>query len=257
MRIITLTTDFGLSDWFVGAMRGVILGLAPRAQIVDLTHGVPPGDVRAGAFALAAGCRCFPRGTIHVAVVDPGVGSARHALAVRTDDYVFVGPDNGLLSFALAGEKVRAVRRLTEERWFRRPVSRNFHGRDVFAPVAAHLSRGLPFAKLGPSAADWVRLPWPEPVTRGRTVRGEVVYLDRFGNAITSIRNEQLPPREGLVIRLSGNRRIPLRQFYQAVPAGRPVALPGSAGLLEVAVNGGSAADRLGLRIGSVLEMAR
>lgn len=137
MNIITLTTDFGLADWFVGSMKGVILGINPQARIVDITHDVPAGDIRAGAFALLASYRCFPRNTVHVAVVDPGVGSERAAIAVRTEEYFFVGPDNGVLSFALAHENVQEVRHLQNEMLFRTPVSNTFHGRDIFAPVAA------------------------------------------------------------------------------------------------------------------------
>src|SRR5208283_126339 len=163
MNLITLTTDFGTRDWFVGTMKGVILSRCPRAAIVDITHEIPAGDIRAGAFALAAGCRFFPKGTVHVAVVDPGVGSARHAIVVQTANYFFVGPDNGVLSFALAKEKIKTIRRLENKGIFLQPVSCTFHGRDIFAPVAARLCRGFPIHKLGPLQKDFVRLPWPEP----------------------------------------------------------------------------------------------
>ncbi len=149
MRAITLTTDFGLGDWFVGTMRAVILGIHPRANVVDITHGIPPGDIRAGAFALMASCRFFPRGTVHVAVVDPGVGSRRRAIAVRSANHFFVGPDNGVLSWALGLEEIKTIRLLENPEYFLAPVSRTFHGRDIFAPVAAHLSRGLRASRLG------------------------------------------------------------------------------------------------------------
>ena len=155
--------------------------------MVDLTHDLPPGDIRGGAFALAASHRFFPKGTIHVAVVDPGVGSRRRAIAVQTAKGVFVGPDNGVLSWALAKEKVRAIHALENEAYFLQPVSRTFHGRDIFAPVAAHLSRGVPIQKLGPALKDFVRLDWPEPRVRRGGFEGEVVYIDRFGNAITNL----------------------------------------------------------------------
>jgi S-adenosyl-L-methionine hydrolase (adenosine-forming) len=249
--IITLTTDFGRQDWFVGAMKGVILRLNPRATIADLSHEVPAGDIRSGAFVLAAGCCYFPKGTVHVAVVDPGVGSARSAIAVRTADYFFVGPDNGVLSLALAREKVLSIRRLTEERFFLRPVSRTFHGRDVFAPVAAHLSRGVSARKLGPAEEDFVRLPWRESRTRSGCVEGEIIYVDRFGNAITNITTASLPAREKYGVFVGRKRVGPVREFYQSVPIGETVAVPGSAGFLEICVNGGSAAKKLKLRIGS------
>lgn len=150
MNIITLTTDFGARDWFVGAMKGVILGINPRASIVDVTHEIPGGDVRGGAFVLAASYRFFSRGTVHVAVVDPGVGSRRDAIAAQTVDYFFVGPDNGVLSLALSGEKIKVIRRLENKKFFLKPVSQTFHGRDILALVAAWLSKGTPCPKLGP-----------------------------------------------------------------------------------------------------------
>lgn len=249
MQLITLTTDFGTRDWFVGTMKGVIHRIAPRAVVVDITHEIPPGDVRAGAFALAASWRFFPKGSVHVVVVDPGVGSTRAAIAVRAANGVFVGPDNGVLSLALAGEKVLGIRRLANERFFLKPVSRTFHGRDVFAPVAAHLSRGARFAELGPEQSDFVRLPQVAPRRSGRAIQGEVLYVDRFGNAITNIPNAWIEAtRAGIFVH--GKRIARLAAFYQAVPRGRAVAVPGSTGFLEVAVNGGNAAKRFGLKTG-------
>ncbi len=253
MHLITLTTDFGTRDWFAGTLHGVILGLNPRARIVDLTHEIPAGDIRAGAFALAAGCRYFPKRTVHLAVVDPGVGSARPAIAVRTAHYFFVGPDNGLLSWALAGEKIRAVVRLENEKYFLRPVSRTFHGRDLFAPVAAQLSRGVSIRKLGPTQKDFVRLPWPAARMLPGRIEGEVVYADRFGNAITNIENARFAARGGYEV-FAGRRRLgAVKSFYQSVPAGRAVAVRGSSGFLEIGVNGGSAVKNLKLGIGSRL----
>jgi S-adenosylmethionine hydrolase len=192
VSVITLTTDFGTCDWFVGTMKGVIASLAPGTTVVDLTHDLPPGDIRGGAFALAASHRFFPKGTVHVAVVDPDVGSNRKAIAVQTAKAVFVGPDNGVLSWALAKEKVTAIHALENEAYFVQPVSRTFHGRDVFAPVAAHLSRGVPIRKLGPALKGFVRLDWPEPQARRGGFEGEVVYIDRFGNAITNLESRLL-----------------------------------------------------------------
>ncbi len=251
MQLITLTTDFGVQDWFVGTMKGVILSLAPRATIVDLTHEIPPGDIGCGAFALAVSCRFFPKGTVHLAVVDPGVGSARGAIAVQTADYFFVGPDNGVLSWALAREKIKFICRLTNEKFFLRPVSQTFHGRDIFAPAAAHLCRGVSPARLGPAQNDFVRRPWPQPVVRRDGLLGEVVYIDHFGNAITNLEISQLEPADaGEIIWDGGRRRCPVKAFYQAVPAGQAVAVRGSSGFLEIAVNGGSAAQRFNLNIG-------
>ena len=295
MSVITLTTDFGTRDWFVGTMKGGIVGLAPGTTVVDLTHDLPPGDIRGGAFVLAAGCRFFPKGAVHLAVVDPGVGSGRKAIAVQTDKAVFVGPDNGVLSWALAKERIRAIHGLENEAFFLQPVSRTFHGRDVFAPVAAHLSRGVPIQKFGPALKDFVRLAWPEARVRRGGVEGEVVYIDRFGNAITNLEGRLLgsalfrsdlltshePPKtrpspcplpatrgeggrrpgEGRFVESSGRascevyakRRwnCPLKAFYQAVASKKPVALVGSSGYLEIAINGGSAAKVLGVSIGT------
>jgi S-adenosylmethionine hydrolase len=257
VNLITLTTDFGARDWFVGTMKGVILGLCPRAAIVDITHEIPPGDIRAGAFALAASCRFFPKGAVHVAVIDPGVGGSRPAIAVQTSDYFFVGPDNGVLSFALAREKIRSIRRLENERWFLSPVSQTFHGRDIFSPVAARLSGGLAIQKLGPLAKDFLRLPWPEPRRRQNRIEGEIVYLDRFGNAITNIDAELLRRFDSARVKLRVGRRsaVPIATHYQAVPRGQLLALIGSSGLLEIAINGGSAAGRLKLRLGDKFEL--
>ncbi|HWV98587.1 MAG TPA: SAM-dependent chlorinase/fluorinase [Candidatus Acidoferrum sp.] len=252
-RLITLTTDFGTHDWFVGTMKGVIHGTAPRAAIIDLTHEIAPGDIRAGAFALAAGYRFFPLGTVHVVVVDPGVGSARRGIAVRSRDYFFVGPDNGVLSWALAREKILALHRLENQNYFLKPVSRTFHGRDVFAPVAAHLCRGVPIRKLGPPAKDFVRLDWPAPTKTARGLRGEVVYIDRFGNAITNIEASRLPNLRPIAVVLNGKRLCSVADFYQAVAPGRPVAVAGSSGFLEIAINGGNAARGLRIHVGATV----
>jgi len=252
VKIITLTTDFGSADWFVGTMKGVILGINPRVQIVDITHDIPAGNIRAGAFALAASHRFFPVRTIHIAVVDPGVGSQRKPLVVQTEHYLFVGPDNGVLSYALAREKIKAVHQVTNERFFLRPVSHTFHGRDVFAPMAAHLSKGVPIRKLGTVASDFVRLDWPQPQFDQYATRGEILYIDRFGNAITNIDHSALT-RFDLArceVVAKRNRVGRVCSFYQAVPAGKPVAVPGSSGFLEIAVNGGSAARVFRLQVG-------
>jgi S-adenosyl-L-methionine hydrolase (adenosine-forming) len=253
VSVITLTTDFGTHDWFVGTLKGVIAGIAPKANIIDLSHDLPPGDIRGGAFALAASCRFFPKGTVHVAVVDPGVGSRRKAIAVQTANGVFVGPDNGVLSWALVNEKAKAVHALENEAYFLKPVSQTFHGRDVFAPVAAHLSRGVPIKKFGPALKDFVRLDWPESQRKRGGVEGEVVCTDRFGNAITNIGSELLRGAAMASCEVFAKRRriCPLRTFYQSVPHKTPVALAGSSGFLEIAVNGGSAEKLLGLRIGT------
>lgn len=249
---ISLTTDFGAADWFVGTVKGVLARLAPDARVIDLVHEVPPGDIRAGAFALLSACRYFPRGTVHVAVVDPGVGGPRRAIAVRTPDYFFVGPDNGVLSWALRREPAGVVHAIENEAIFLQPLSRTFHGRDLFAPAAAHLARGGGIEELGPASSDVCQLPWPEPEPRKNGLLGEVLYVDRYGNAITNLPAEAArgPEPAGMRLYLAGRPICAIRESYQAVPAGRPVAVVGSSGFIELAVNGGSAARRFGLKPG-------
>jgi hypothetical protein len=259
MRIITLTTDFGTKDWFVGTMKGVILGIHPEALVVDITHDVSHGDIRGGAFALAASYPFFPRGTIHLAVVDPGVGGSRSALVVQTADYLFVGPDNGVLSWALRQEKIKAIRKLENEKFFLRSISQTFHGRDVFSPVAAHLGKGVAVEKFGPAQKQLVTLLWPKPRRTRREVAGEVLYIDRFGNAITNIRSEFLDgfDRASCRVFLRHKAVAPLKQFYGEVPAGQVACVTSSSGFLEIAVNGGSAAEKLKLNVGDAVEVRR
>ncbi|MHC1764771.1 MAG: S-adenosyl-l-methionine hydroxide adenosyltransferase family protein [Verrucomicrobiia bacterium] len=259
MAIITLTTDFGLQDWFVGTMKGVVLGIAPSATLVDITHEIAPGDVQAGAFALAAAFRFFPPGTVHVAVVDPGVGSDRAAIVVETERYRFVGPDNGLLSLAVdqAGPR-KSVYRLEDRRWFLSHVSQTFHGRDVFAPVAAHLSNGVPATELGPEPANFQRLAMPGPVQTPQGWTGSIVCIDRFGNAITNLPDHLPIFQQSLLVRVRAGQSadtVRLSSSYSAVPKGEPLAILGSSGFLEIAVNGESAAQVLGLAVGASVEV--
>jgi S-adenosyl-L-methionine hydrolase (adenosine-forming) len=251
--IITLTTDFGRRDWFVGIVKGVILGVNPSARLIDVTHDLPPGDIGYGAFALAAACQFFPPGTVHVAVVDPGVGSARGAIAIQTGKFFFVGPDNGVLSWAVRKDKVIAIHKLKNESFFLRPVSATFHARDVFAPVAAHIANGTPLSALGPPINDFVRLVWPEARSCGGEAVGQVLYVDNFGNAITNLEVSALENHGGATLEVlnAGERICYVAEFYQAVPAGEAVAVTGSSGFLEIAINGGSAAKELDLAVGS------
>ena len=266
--LITLTTDFGLEDNFVGVMKGVIAGIAPEARVVDLSHAVPPQDVAAGAFVLVTGFAYFPEGTVHVAVVDPGVGSARRAIALQAGGYFFVGPDNGLLGYALAalaeagqlegrwqdgwwelGGDARAVE-LTEWAYWRPMVSQTFHGRDVFAPVAAHLVRGVPLAELGPAVDRVQALALPRPEPEGDGWRGNVVYVDRFGNLITNLRDGELGGTRWRVA-VAGREIAGLSPSYAAM--GELGAIMGSAGYLEIAAPNGSAAALLGVRVGTAV----
>lgn len=240
MRAITLLTDFGVADYFVGAMKGVILSINPHATIVDITHEIPAQDVAAGAFTLLAAYDAFPKGTIHVAVVDPGVGSARRPIVVRALDQLFVGPDNGLFTYIL--DSGSEVFHITASEYFRRPVSNTFHGRDIFAPVAAALSNGTDPSLLGPRIADPVRL----PISRNP----QVIHIDHFGNLVTNITRDSY--KEGMTLVVKGKTIRAFRNFFgeDVGEAGEPFAIWGSAGFLEIAVNGRSAAELLGVKRG-------
>ena len=248
MSIVTLTTDFGARDYYVGAVKGVILSIAPDAHLVDLTHEIPPQDVLAGAFVLRHAAREFPPGTVHLAVVDPGVGSSRRSLAARGRDQYWVGPDNGLFSFAFdtPGSEVRTIDApvLTGAR-----RSATFHGRDLFAPIAAHLSRGLSLSAVGPPVTDPVQLEGLTPQRCGERIEGQILHVDRFGNLVTSISAADLAGWEDrLRIHLSPDCRLErLCRTYADVPPGELLARIGSADLLEISVNGGSAARLLDL----------
>ncbi len=259
VRVITLTTDFGLEDAYVAAMKGVILGLAPDAVLVDVSHQVPPQDVLHAALLLEGILPCFPPQTIHLVVVDPGVGTERRPIAIGTEQGLFVGPDNGVLTPALDLPGEKTVVHLTESRFFRHPVSPTFHGRDLFAPVAAHLARGVPLEALGPRIADPIRLDLPRPAPAGPGVwLAEVVHVDRFGNCITNLRAEDLEgPPEAWTFEVAGHLLRGLQHTYGAVPKGALLALVGSSGRVEVAQREGHAARALGLGRGARLVARR
>jgi len=255
---IALLTDFGTRDWYVAAMTGAILSVAGRADIIDISHSIPMGDIRAGAYALLASHRSFPRGTVFVAVVDPGVGSSRLALIARCGDSVLIGPDNGLLAPCLALEPRPVVRQISNPGYQRSGVSAVFHGRDVFAPAAAHMVRGVPFPSFGPLVVTWVTGPCA-PAQYGRErAAGAVCYIDHLGNALTNIQTMAAQEACGkqMEVRTAG-RCPPIVSYYEEVPRGKPLAVTGSSGYVEIAVNGGSACRRLGLRPGSVVTVTR
>jgi len=253
--IITLLTDFGLSDGYVASMKGVILTLCPEVRIVDITHQVPAFDIRSGSYLLKTVCDAFPRDTIHLGVVDPGVGTERRALAVRMEcGRILIGPDNGLLSWVLSMRKDWESRSLENPETWRQVVSHTFHGRDLFAPVAAHLACGVRFESFGPTCsphtASWVCAEW-----KGGDLFGEIVHIDHFGNLITNITEQDLggweePTSWG--VSLPGVATVTgLSRTYGETPAGRLVALIGSSGHLEIAVSQGSAAKALSVGTGS------
>ena len=252
-RFITLTTDFGLADGFAGTMKGVIYSINPGATIIDISHEIGSQDLSEAAFLLESSCKYFPKGTVHVTVVDPGVGSRRRAIAVETEDYYFVAPDNGVLTRALAHEKVIKAVELTNRSYFLDEVSNTFHGRDIFAPVAAHLSLGVSIEALGSEIDNLIELPFPEPEISQCGITGHIVHVDRFGNLITDIPRGlfESPASDcKLSIEIAGIKLDRISQSYADVASGKPLAIFDSFGNLEIALNSGSAAEVLGVRKG-------
>lgn len=252
--IVALLTDYGLQDPYVGLLKGALLSVNPQARIVDLTHEIPAQDVREGRRVLAAALPFFPAGTVFVAVVDPGVGSDRALLAVETDRHYLLAPDNGLLGFL--GRAVRRVVRLKEPKYFRSPVSQTFHGRDILAPVAGHLTRGVDLGRFGPAARRLETLEVDEPrVGRDGALQGEVVSIDRFGNLITNIPEGLLPRGARVTV---GRRTVrALSRSYADVPKGALLAIVGSTGHLEISVNQGSASRAARIRRGDRVLVTR
>jgi S-adenosylmethionine hydrolase len=254
--IITLTTDFGLQDHYVGTIKGVLLREFPEVQIVDICHAVQPFDVLDGALTLAEAYPYFPSGTVHLVVVDPGVGSARKPIAVTTQTQHFVAPDNGVLSLVYEREERAVVREITASHYFLQPMSNTFHGRDVFAPVAAAIARGVDPQRLGDVIQDFVRFTAPKPkVVDTGVLRGVILKADRFGNLITNISPSDAPflvNNDGVVFRLTaGTQEITsLRANYAEGVPGEVFAIWGSMGLLEIASNRSSAARALGIAKG-------
>ncbi len=242
--IITLLSDFGTDDAFVGIMKGVILGINPAVRVVDLTHAVPPQQVLPAALLLRSAVRFFPPHTIHVAVIDPGVGSQRQAIVIETRRGVLVGPDNGVLWPAAVTMGRVSARRIENTDLCRDPISHSFHGRDIFAPVAAHLSCGLEPEAVGPEAESVVDLQVPPVDRTGSGVRGQVVYVDHFGNLVTNIDEDILAdfPRQQLSVSINQHRVAGPVTAYAMVPVGTPLAIVGSWGTVEIAVCNGSAA---------------
>ncbi len=262
--MITLLTDFGNLDYFVPAVKGVIYTINPGVRIADITHEIPPHDIASAAFILSACYNDFPRDTIHLAVVDPGVGSERRAIVVETGAHLFVGPDNGVFSYIYARESIVRVIHITSEQFYRRGVSPTFHGRDIFAPVAAWLSCGLSPDALGNEIADYIKLEIPKPMVTQGKIEGCVIHIDRFGNCVTNITAEDLPldlVNQSEIKMGFADRQI--NRFYRhfAASAGTQelFAYLGSAGYWEIAVWCGSAAQFAGAQVGKevVLELRR
>jgi S-adenosylmethionine hydrolase len=268
--LIALLTDFGTEDAYVGVMKGVILSIAPTVQIVDITHAIQPQNVRQAAFTLMNVRSYFPAGTVFVVVVDPGVGSARRAAAVSAGQYTFVAPDNGVLSYALSTLGTFEARLLSSPLYQLTNVSNSFHGRDIFAPAAGHLAAGVPLGSFGPPVTDLVKLPLPLLNIGRKKIVGEVLHIDHYGNIVTSIGQLQWVSSEQLTLRprfleksdpveidaanvaicVGGQQLNGIRHSFSDVTRGQLLAMVGSSGHLEIALNYGSAAAQLGVSLG-------
>ena len=261
--LITLLTDFGTADYFVAAVKGVILGANPAARIVDITHDIPPHDIEAAAFTLLAAYSSFPPGTVHVAVVDPGVGSERRPILMKLGDQYFVGPDNGVFSYVrekheTSGEAAELFH-LTNQKYFRHPVSATFHGRDVFAPVAAALSLGVQPDELGTETVEFVHLASLQPMTGDDgKLTARIIHIDRFGNCVTNLTQDDLTAEiiaAGAILRINGKSVRSFRNYFAEETASRHklFAIWGSAGFLEIAATNESAAKLLKAKRGDAV----
>jgi S-adenosylmethionine hydrolase len=256
-RIITLTTDFGTSDHFTGVMKGVILGIAPGVRIVDISHDIRAFEISEGAFTIAQAYGWFPRGTIHVVVVDPGVGTSRRPILVEAAGHRFIGPDNGVLSMVYA-KTPATVREITAEKYFLKPVSRTFHGRDVFAPAAAHMAAGARPASFGKKIDDYLKLRLDVPTRTGKRMwTGTILKIDRFGNLITNIHVDEFPEVRTRPFEMAvGVRKLHrLALNYAETGDADPFVIVGSSGFLEVACNQAAAARVLGCSVGAPVEL--
>ncbi|MDD5371492.1 MAG: SAM-dependent chlorinase/fluorinase [Anaerolineaceae bacterium] len=259
MPTITLLTDFGLRDGYSGVLKGVIWNIFPDAQIADISHTIHPQDVREGALALMRTVFFFPEGSIHLAVVDPGVGTQRRPIAMRLGSHAFVGPDNGLFSLVLEYAERQdwpvEIVHLDQPRYWQPTISRVFHGRDVFAPVAAHLAAGVPINQVGKPIRDPVRLALPQPQRNSSGWHGQVISVDYFGNLSTNLKREQLERMGALTVTIAGQTILGLARTFGDRPTGELIALYGTSDDLVVAVVNGSAQDRLGVGVGEPLEV--
>jgi len=255
--ILTLTTDFGLADHYVGTMKGVILGICPQAQIVDISHEVRPFEIGEGAYLVAQAYRYFPPKTVHVAVVDPGVGTARRPILMEAAGQFFVAPDNGVLAMIYSREEHK-IRLIGNQKYFLKPVSRTFHGRDIFSPVAAHLAAGVPASRMGKIIQDYLRPGFEKPQRTGkRTWTGRILKVDRFGNIITNFHVDDFPDleRRDFLMAIGPHEIDVLARTYAEAGPGELFVIMGSSGYLEVSVGQGSAARQMGCESGAPAEL--
>ena len=263
MTVITLMTDFGIKDGNVGVMKGVIWGICPTAQISDLSHLIPPQNILEAAFIFARSIPYFPKDSVHVVVVDPGVGTQRRPMAAKIGDWFYVGPDNGTITGLLERAEQEGWQRtfveLKEKKYWLQTISHVFHGRDIFSPVAAHLANGAALTDLGPAFDDPVRLELPKPQQTQAGWRGEVTHIDHFGNISTNIRSEHLgealKQKENIIVRLHEHTIPGMVNTFGERPVGELIALLGSTGNLGVAVVNGNAQQRLGTKVGDPVEV--
>ena len=262
MSIISLLSDFGSKDPYVAEMKAVILSINPQASIIDITHEIRKFDIRMGAYSLASAAPYFPQGTVHVAVVDPGVGTKRRPIIVETSRSLYVGPDNGLLMLAAHKEHITNVYAIDNPAYMLPDVSKTFHGRDIFAPAAAHLTRGSKPSTFGPSISDYIVPEFAKPDERNGELRGKILHIDDFGNVISNISADDLKKAgfhkaNSLIVRLGGKTlSVRFCSAYGEVPAGTPLALIGSSNFLEVAINMGSASTVFGAKVGETFHVS-
>jgi S-adenosylmethionine hydrolase len=256
--VISLLTDFGSADHYVAAMKGVILDICPKVQLVDISHEIARYGIAEAGYTLAQAWECFPEGTVHLVVVDPGVGSSRRPILAEADGHRFVAPDNGVLTMAFDGTVKLRVREITAAQYFRKPVSQTFHGRDIFAPVAAHLAGGVLPAKFGKLIADYVRLDGALPVRESaRRWSGKILKIDRFGNIVTNLDGAtwERVVRGPFEVVIGARTVTRLASSYAEVGGGEPFLIQGSAGYLEICMNQRSAADALEARAGAPFKL--
>jgi len=252
-RFIALLSDFGINGPYVGAMKGVILSKAPSLTIIDITHQIPPQDIHTAAFYLMASMPYMPKGTLFITVVDPTVGTGRGILWAKTKNYQFIAPDNGILSWVEEHEKIEEVRFINNSALFMPHISSTFHGRDIMAPVAAAIARGLPGKKIGPILEDYRKFPFQRPEKTGNRVMGRIIALDHFGNAITNITQQYANARSMFTV--SDRIITGLKLTYASVTEGEPLALIGSFGFLEFSIRNGNFAQTFGVKPGSEVEV--
>ncbi|MDZ7716329.1 MAG: SAM-dependent chlorinase/fluorinase [Balneolaceae bacterium] len=256
-NVITLTTDFGLQDYYVSAMKAIIMGIAPDARIVDVSHDIPSQDIMAGSWVLKNSAMLFPKDSVHLVVVDPGVGTERNPIALRIEDQLFVGPDNGIFSLLTEGKDFEAVR-LSNKKYWGSKSSNTFHGRDIFAPVAAHLSTGVKLQDLGEPVDELVTYRWAVPIADKDGIQGWVIHIDKFGNLVTNVSEELIEEaiqNKSTKIYVGNTILDEIVTTFGSVAEGEPAAFIGSSGMLEIGINKGNAKEMLGVQKGAQISL--